>query len=66
MSRTIDSQLVASDAKTQTFTTKELSAQQLDEISAAGATIAHYNDAPKETITFEYGGLIIRYSQHAA
>ena len=39
----------------------ELGARQLDAISAGGATVTHNDEAPKETITFEYGGLIIQY-----
>jgi bacteriocin-like protein len=42
----------------------ELSEQELNEVS--GGDKATTTSAPKETVTFEYGGLNVRYAQQSA
>ena len=46
--------------------TGELTDQELDQVAGGvgkAVTWAHNDESPKETVTFEYGGLVINYSQ---
>lgn len=50
-----------SDDENEPVVMDELSDEQLDEISAGGATAISRDDTAKETTTFEYGALIVTY-----
>jgi len=41
---------------------EELNSEALEQ-AVGGTTAAHDDESPKETVTFEYGGLQVRYGQ---
>ena len=53
--------LVTSDDTNEPIAMTQLNDQQLDEISAGGATVTRDDDAPKESMTLDYGRVIFTY-----
>lgn len=63
MSPKSNPRLATSDNANEAVAMIELGAELLDQISAGGATLAHNDEAPKETVTFEYGSMVITYGR---
>ena len=55
--------LVTGDDTNEPVAMTQLSDQQLGEISAGGAAVASDDDAPKESMTLDYGRVIFTYQQ---